>query len=205
MKSVSITSETRMIGTVKGDVGEVAVVVVDLIKNGITVHRVGDVCEDLEPGEQKKWFVSVSDGSPLADKVMDIPLASSEKEAWELAIMTLATNHPISEDLRAGVKTHRRSMRKLWRDIREHASYSVFCELHASEHYGYSLSAWDRLICWLNGASTGFFNDDCWMPITWRLIGRTPAEWNAKWRASVQSASDTAGPSTGVHEEPATR
>jgi hypothetical protein len=205
MNSVLHKSGTRSIGAVKGAVGDVAVVTVDLIKSGVAVYRVGDVCGDLTPTEQARWFVSVSDGSPLADKVMDIPLASSEKEAWELAIMFLATHHAISMDLREGLKTHRRTLRRVWRDIREHASYSVSCEMYAAEHYGYSLSAWDRLVCWLDGAATGFVNDNCWMPITWRLIGRTPAEWDAKWHASLQSATDNVEPSSGLHGEPVAR
>jgi hypothetical protein len=205
MNKASNKSGTHVVGTVKGNVGEVAVATVELIRRGVAVHRVGDVCGDLTPSEQAKWFVSVSDGSPLADTVFDIPLASSESEAWEFAIMFLATHRQISADLRDGLKTHRRTLGRLWRDIRLHASYSVSCEMQASEHYGYSLSAWDRVICWLDGAATGFFNDDCWMPITWRLLGRTPAEWMANWHASLQSTGDNVESSTGLHEEPAAR
>ncbi|PNE59637.1 hypothetical protein A8H39_00365 [Paraburkholderia fungorum] len=201
MNSVSNTSETRSIGAVKGDVGEVAVVTVDLIKRGVAVYRVGDVFGNLTPSEQDKWFVSVSDGSPLAEKVMDIPLASTEAEAWELAIMFLATHHAISGDLREGLKTHRRTVARMLRDIRDHASYSVYCEIEVSEHYGHPLTAWDRLVCWLGGAATGFFNDHCWMPITWRLTGRTRAQWDA----FVNSTSDNVEPSTDFREEQALR
>lgn len=203
MKSVSNTRGTRAIGVVKGNVGEIAAITAELIKSGVAVCRVGDVCGDLTPNEQQKWFVSASDDSLHAGKIMDIPLASSEEEAWELAIEFLATHRDISADLRAGLKTHRRTLGRVWRDIRDHASYGLFCEMHASEHYGTALTAWDRLVCWLDGAATGFFNDNCWMPITWRITGKTPAEWDANVKSSwdkVESATDfRAAPATQEH------
>jgi hypothetical protein len=164
---------------VKANVGKVAAITVDLIKRGVAVYRVGDVypADVLQPGEEAMWFVSAPNDSPLADKAATILPATSEDEAWELAIEFLATNHEISEDLRAGVTTHRRTLRKVWRVMRDHGAYAVHCESYASEHYGDPFPTWGRIACWLDGAATGFFNDDCRMPFMWRLMGKTPAEW----------------------------
>jgi hypothetical protein len=172
---------TKDVPAVKRFVGEIAAITVDLVAQGVAVYRVGDTCggEDLLASEKEMWLVSALSNSPLADKVLDIPLASSQAEAWALAIQALATDRDVSADLRAGSKPVRRTIRKLWRDMREYASYGLYCEMHASEHFDQRLTAWDRFVCWLGGAATGYFNDDCWMPISWRLMGRSPAEWNA--------------------------
>ncbi len=173
---------------VNANVGKIAKTTVDLLRRGVAVYRVGDVYppDVLTPGEESLWFVSAPSDSPLADKVTTIPTAAAEGEAWELAIQFLGSNHEIAEDLRAGVKTHRRTLRKVWRDMRDHGAYAVESETYASEHYGEPFSPWDRVLCWLGGAATGFFNEDAWMPIEWRLTGKSPAEWDAfgKARAS---------------------
>lgn len=166
---------------VKANVGTVAAITVDLIKRGVAVYNLEDTypADVLPHSRESLWFVSAPKGSPLEDKVLTIPLAFSQDEAWELAIQFLATNHEIAEDLMAGVITHRRTLRKVWRDVRGHGAYAVHCERQALEHYGHSLSAWERVVCWLGGAATGFCKDDCWMPIKWRLLGKSAADWKA--------------------------
>jgi hypothetical protein len=62
-----------------------------LLEQGVAIYQVGevyDVDSDGEPipeNEKAKWFVSVLEDSPLALKVLSIPLADTELEAWSLA------------------------------------------------------------------------------------------------------------------------
>lgn len=188
----------------KANVGKIAAITVDLIKHGVAVCRVGDAypAEELSPHEKSLWFVSVPHDSPLAEEAMTIPTAFSEAEAWELAIEYLATDHDVTEEPSAGVKTHRRPLRKVWQDMRVQGAYSVACESHAAAHYGDSFPAWDRLACWLRGAAAGFFNDGSWMPITWRLAGKSPADWYA---FVVPTQDDKPVLVIGYAEEPASR
>ena len=86
------------------------------------------------------------------------------------------------------VKTQRRTFSQTCRDIRDYAAYHVECQNYAAEHYGETLTVWGRLSCWLDGAATGFFNDNRWMPIAQRLTGRT-AEWDAFWASPPSTAS----------------
>lgn len=66
-----------------------------LLKAGIAVHQLGDVHETDAAGgpipaaDRAKWFVSARSDSALALIVVKIPLASSEAEAWELAVKHL--------------------------------------------------------------------------------------------------------------------
>lgn len=166
---------------VTANVGKVAEVTVDLIKRGVSVHNLADTypADVIAPGEESLWFVSAPKGSALEDTVLTIPLAFTEHEAWELAIQHLGSNYELSEDLKGAVKTHRRTLRKLWRDMCAHGNYAIFNGAQAADHYGSPFGAWERLMCWLDGAATGFCDDDCWMPFTWRLMGRTAADWNS--------------------------
>ncbi|UIF89429.1 hypothetical protein [Cupriavidus sp. UYPR2.512] len=166
---------------VKANVGTVAALTVDLIKRGVSVHNLADTypTDVLPRGRESLWFVSAPKGSRLKYEVLTIPLAYTQYEAWELAIQYLAANHEISEDLKAGVVTHRRTLRKVWQDMRAHGDYAVECDAYASEHYGSPFRAWDRVVCWLGGAATGFFQDECGMPFKWRLMGKSAADWNA--------------------------
>lgn len=84
-------------------------------------------------------------------------------------------------------RTKRRRLSRLCRDVLDHAQYHVDCQVYAAEHYGEAFTAWDRLRCWLDGAATGFFNDNRWIPIEQRLLGRT-AEWDAFWASPGSNA-----------------
>lgn len=63
-----------------------------LCVKGIGVHRVGDLYEadvlaavPVPKADLDKWFVSAQVGSPEETIVGNMPLALTEKEAWELA------------------------------------------------------------------------------------------------------------------------
>ncbi|WP_241302313.1 hypothetical protein [Burkholderia stabilis] len=170
--------------------GAIARTTVLLISRGITVHRVGAIFtdSDIPSDEAQMWFVSALHGCPLARIVKEIPLASSEAEAWALAIRSLAPQGSIDEEVSGEARPGRRTARKAWRDIREHASYGLYCEMHAAEHYGEKLSMSARLAAWLGGAATGLYNDGSWMPISWRHFGMTPRDWND--HVAAMSATD---------------
>ncbi|VWC81467.1 hypothetical protein BLA39750_01231 [Burkholderia lata] len=170
--------------------GAIATTTVLLISGGITVHRVGAIFtdSDIPSDEAQMWFVSALHGSPLARIVKEIPLASSQAEAWALAIQYLAPQGSTDEELSCEAPPVRRTARKMWRDIREHASYGLYCEIHAAQHYGEKLSMSARLMAWLGGAATGLCNDGSWMPISWRLMGRAPRDWND--HVAAMSATD---------------
>lgn len=66
----------------------------------------------------------------------------------------------------------KRTWSQLLIDVLQHADQHLADQEYACDHYGETTTKWDRWCSWWQGAATGFFNDNRWIPLWWRITGR---------------------------------